>query len=233
MIEKQQLLTLVHSDAKTQALLHLSEEELCVLFGAAFAGMKDYAQNNPHHCYDLLTHAVHVALGIDDTGIPKTDFEVLRIAALWHDVGKPFVAAEKAGRTVYYNHAYHSALIAAPALERIGFSAAEAGRICFFIQNHDLFIDFKLPEEISDTFAGRAINEKNVYRAVNTAKKSAYENGNYIPTEFDFLLLTRLSHADYAAQSEKAIYGGVVKDTKTNKLKRIEAIYRILAAQEK
>ena len=233
MIEKQQLLTLVHSDAKIEALLQLSGEELCVLFGAAFAGMKDYAQNNPHHCYDLLTHAVHVALGIDDTGIPKTDFEVLRIAALWHDVGKPFVAAEKAGRTVYYNHAAHSALIAAPALERIGFSAAEADKICFFVKTHDLFIDFKLPEEISDTAAGRAINEKNVYRTVNVAKKSAYEKGTYIPTEFDFLLLTRLSFADYAAQSEKVIYGGVVRDTKTNKLKRIAAIYRILAAQEK
>lgn len=47
--------------------------------------MFDYDQNNPYHQYDLWMHSVHTVLGI-----PKNiDDDMLYLAALLHDVGKP------------------------------------------------------------------------------------------------------------------------------------------------
>ena len=49
-------------------LLDKSSEELKEMLGDEFAVMKDYAQNNPHHCYNLLEHTVRTAAGMDCSG---------------------------------------------------------------------------------------------------------------------------------------------------------------------
>ena len=48
---------------------------------------KDFKQNNIWHPYDVYEHILHV---ID--GVPNNI--VLRLAALFHDIGKPFVYTE-------------------------------------------------------------------------------------------------------------------------------------------
>lgn len=59
---------------------------------------KDFKQNNIWHIYDVYEHILHV---ID--GVPKSID--LRLAALFHDIGKPYVYTEdKSGIGHFYNH---------------------------------------------------------------------------------------------------------------------------------
>ena len=59
---------------------------------------KGFNQNNPWHVYDVYEHILHVVDNVDDM------FE-LRLAALFHDIGKPYVYKEDAnGIGQFYNH---------------------------------------------------------------------------------------------------------------------------------
>ena len=49
--------------------------------------MVAFDQRNPHHCYDLFLHTMHTVAGIKETA-PA----LLRVAAFFHDIGKPIVA---------------------------------------------------------------------------------------------------------------------------------------------
>jgi tRNA nucleotidyltransferase (CCA-adding enzyme) len=46
------------------------------------APSKDFAQNNPYHCYDVLNHILHSV-----ENAPKD--VILRLTMLFHDIGKP------------------------------------------------------------------------------------------------------------------------------------------------
>ena len=120
----------------------LTKEEVFYLLGSEVSAMVDYDQNNPHHCYDLFTHVLYTVDGIENTA-PA----FLRVAAFFHDIGKPVVVMNKQGRFVFYGHAARSAEIAEPILEKLGYNTNEIDEICFYITHHDDFISWCLPEE--------------------------------------------------------------------------------------
>lgn len=92
-----------------------TNDEVSVLIGEAAAVMVAFDQRNPHHSYDLFTHTLHTVAGVKETA-PA----IMRVAAFFHDIGKPSVAMEKQGRLVFYGHAQKSAEIASPILREIG-----------------------------------------------------------------------------------------------------------------
>ena len=103
--------------------------------GNAVKNMVAFEQRNPHHCYDLFNHSLHTVDGIENTA-PA----LLRVAAFFHDIGKPVVAMEKQGRLVFYGHAQKSAEISAPILADLGYAPDEIDEICFYIAHHDDFV---------------------------------------------------------------------------------------------
>lgn len=116
---------------------HRSSEDICAALGAEVAQMVGYNQRNPHHCYDLFMHTLCTIENLNhDSPI------LLRVAAFFHDIGKPYVAMEKQGRLVFYGHAKKSAQIAEPILYNLGYNASEIECICFYIRHHDDFISW-------------------------------------------------------------------------------------------
>ncbi len=207
-----------------------SQQELTELFGKDFAMLKGYSQNNPHHCYDLLIHSVKTAQALDSTNLTLVETIELTAAALYHDIGKPFVAFNKNGRTVFYNHPKKSKEIAQKELKRIGFDNDSLNRILFYIEFHDTFISFKKPDEkeyISNPHI-IPIQKTTVLSKVASIQKSCKNNGNYIPSHKDFVLLLKLSLADADAQSEKVIQNGVLVDSKKAKIRRLISILKII-----
>lgn len=189
--------------------------------------MEDFDQRNPHHCHDLLEHTLRTVRGIDTFGITEGDAMLLRVAAFFHDVGKPDVAAEKQGRLVFYGHAEQSARIAERTLDSLGYSGEEKARILFYIRNHDMFISFAVEEEMQRRERGKTvINTETVRRALRRA--NAEEE---CPREIlDFIMLLRLSDADAEAQSEEVFMNGVLTDTKERKLMRVDRIRTMMMA---
>lgn len=100
--------------------------------------MRGFDQRNRHHNRDVLSHSAAAMEHMP----PES---VLRLAALFHDVGKPerfTVDAQGVGH--FYGHARRSAEIADAVAARLRLDRASRERIVTLIRHHDLIIE---PEE--------------------------------------------------------------------------------------
>lgn len=122
---------------KTEAL----EKE----FGQDVSRMVGFEQNNSHHCYDLWEHTLRTIEGIEKDDLTLEQFTKLRVAAFFHDIGKPDVSMinEKTGQQVFYGHPKRSFEVAKPILEKLGYNSQEIQQLGFFIKHHDDFISYK------------------------------------------------------------------------------------------
>ncbi len=230
MISADELFLLASCDKRVSALSLKSKTDLTDLLGKYFAKMKNYEQKNPHHCYDLLSHTIHTVLAISKNNLSEKDFLCLRIAALFHDIGKPAVAFQKNDRLVFYGHAAKSSEIAFDLLSEIGLKQQEIKRVCFFIKHHDDFISFKREDEFVDDGNPHInlISRDNIISKVKNIREKSAEYHEYIPDMEDFKLLISLCKADVAAQKDVVLQGESIVDSKENKIKRFEAIIKCL-----
>lgn len=122
-----------------------SPEELTEMLGPEVARMVGFEQKNSHHMYDLWEHTLHTVESVSPEGLTPEQFKKLRIAAFFHDIGKPEVSSfnPKTGQQVFYGHAHHSVDVAKPILEKLGYSKENIQQIGFFIGHHDDFISYK------------------------------------------------------------------------------------------
>ena len=230
MISPEELFLSASCDKRISALSLKSKTQLTSLFGECFAEMKGYEQKNPHHCYDLLSHTIHTVLAIHKNDLPEKDFVCLRIAALFHDIGKPAVAFWKNDRQVFYGHAEKSSEIAFNLLSEIGLEQQDIKKIRFFIKHHDDFISFKHKDEFADDGNPhiKLISRDAVMSKVKSIQEKSAEHHEYIPKVKDFKLLFLLCKADAEAQKDVVMQGGNIVDSKENKIKRFEAIISCL-----
>lgn len=183
--------------------------EVNALLGDTVSQMVGFDQNNPHHCYDLMMHSLHVI-----EGLPETALMALRIAAFFHDIGKPSVVMAKQGRNVFYGHAGKSAELARNILIGLGYTESETEEICFYILHHDDFISWVLPEEEYD--------HNNKYRipiTIDNLRKHIEKVGSG-PSDQCWENLLQLCDADASAQAEQVYQNGVLVDSKVHKLQK-------------
>lgn len=223
MLNKDKLLQLLNDERSLKEIPKYSSEKLCEYFGKDFAKQKDYKQNNPHHCYDLLNHTVNTVLAVQSLKYEQNNKNILLVAALYHDVGKPNVMRVKKDRYVFYNHEKESSLLAEKILKEIGFESDEIELICFLIRNHGVFMQFRLDCEMSKSPYLKQINKYTF--------ESLYQSlSEDFPAQFDtniLKMLCDLSISDCCAQSETVYNGSDIIDTRQNKIKRIDEIKRI------
>ena len=226
MICKEDLL--LSLDSPLDNWLHIHKCMVGILLGIDAAKMVGYEQNNPHHCYDLMEHSLRTVSGVlSRTDGVNTSTDILKIAAFYHDIGKPYVATEKEGRLVFYHHARKSAELVKQILPHQGFDKAEVALICFYIEHHDDFISYVLPDEnydkenpyLVETSTGNIANHIERY----SLPLSVSSHG--INLWKDLLILCA---ADVLAQSDNVYMGGKIIDTKEHKLKKLTEIERIL-----
>jgi len=100
-----------------------------------------FDQNHPHHHLDLWDHIMMV---LDNT---EPDLE-LRLAALFHDVGKPFsFVIGKDNYKHYPFHAFVSMKIAKNFLWKYNFDEELTNNVLYLILNHDTAIDLEKIED--------------------------------------------------------------------------------------
>jgi putative nucleotidyltransferase with HDIG domain len=88
-----------------------------------------FDQSTPYHAYDLFTHTLKA------TANTPPDL-VLRLAALFHDLGKPATRTMKGGRAVYYGHEELSEQMARRVMERLKFPKRIRERVAFLVRHH-------------------------------------------------------------------------------------------------
>ncbi len=102
---------------------------------------KGFNQNNPWHIYDVYEHILKVV-----DGVPKD--RTVRLAALFHDVGKPDVYhADEKGIGHFFGHWEQSARIFQAFAERQQLDADVARCVLDLIFYHDINFDKLTPEE--------------------------------------------------------------------------------------
>lgn len=205
--------------------LSKTKDEISVLIGETVARMVSFDQRSPHHCLDLFSHTLHTVAEIKETA-PV----LLRIAAFFHDIGKPSVAMEKQGRLVFYGHAQKSAEITKPILKEMGYSNVEVKEICFYIKHHDDFISWVLPKEKydhEDKYLVPITKENMLKHIEKVLKKNDVDV--FQPDQQSWRNLLELCYADASAQADVVIQNGSIIDTKEHKLNKIKALQECLA----
>lgn len=163
--------------------------------------MEGFEQKNPHHVYDVLWHTFHTVDNVKKEGVSEEDYRQLRIAAFFHDIGKPLCMSEtmKNGkiRRHFHGHPIKSAEITKPILERLSYSKEGIERILFFVKYHDAFMDFRLKEDANLTSDKLAIQTDSILRRIHKLERSEGKRHSI----HDFLVLTTLMRADAMAQA--------------------------------
>jgi tRNA nucleotidyltransferase (CCA-adding enzyme) len=115
---------------------------------------------NRFHAYDVYFHTLHTV------DAAPADKPVVRLAALFHDLGKPGTRAEREnGEATFYNHQFEGAKIAIAALTRLRFSRETTDLVAHLVEHHMFdyrsewsdaavrrFVQKVRPENIADLF---------------------------------------------------------------------------------
>ncbi len=87
---------------------------------------------NKHHIYDCYTHAIKA---LEYTAKKKFNQNV-RLAALFHDIGKPRVKAGQGPSSTFYNHEVIGAKMAFEILNRLKFSKKDIEKVVKLVRYH-------------------------------------------------------------------------------------------------
>lgn len=154
-------------------LIRSNEEEIFRII-PELSVCKNFKQNNIWHIYDVYEHILHVV-----DGVPNN--LVLRMAALFHDIGKPFVYTEdEDGIGHFYGH---------------------------WEKSKKIFTDFALKYNI-DEFTKNIISNLILYHDLNIDKISNEEFTDLVDI-FDtegIIMLYQLKQSDLLAQNEQFSY---------------------------
>ncbi len=92
--------------------------------------MKGFEQNNIHHIYDVWEHTAKAVESIEPSPI-------LRLSALFHDIGKPDSYIEKKGMGHFYGHANVSCEITKNILDRLKLDNYTKDTVTQIVKLHD------------------------------------------------------------------------------------------------
>ena len=135
---------------------------------------KGFNQNNPWHIYDVYEHILHV---ID--GVPCV--LELRLAALFHDLGKPFVYKEDdMGVGHFYQH---------------------------WLKSNEIFITFSTKHSLDHNLV-KIVSKLILYHDQHLEKYSDAEANDFLTklNHEEIKMLFKLKRSDLLAQSEKYHY---------------------------
>ncbi len=130
-----------------------------------------FNQNDPHHIYDGLEHTF-VTLKVVE---PRIE---LRLAALFHDIGKPFTQTKNSdGTATYPEHAKKGADIARDIMNRLKFNKKTIQKVTKLIEFHDYEVsdnEMKTKNFLSNFGAENIDDLFKLKRANYYAKNPAY-----------------------------------------------------------
>jgi tRNA nucleotidyltransferase (CCA-adding enzyme) len=105
--------------------------DIITVFIPELAPLKGFPQNNPWHVYDCLEHTLVVLDNVDNN-------IVMRLAALFHDSGKPATYTEDVNHIGhFYDHYKVSMEISKKVLRRLKYSNDIIDRVVHLINYHD------------------------------------------------------------------------------------------------
>jgi len=152
---------------------------------------------NRYHAYDVYFHTLRTC----DAAPPEKP--VVRLAALFHDVGKPETRAEKEdGDATFYNHQFVGETLARSAMERLKFSRDLTDRVAHLVRHH--MFDYR--PEWSDAAVRRFIRGVGVGSIADLFDLRIADNiGNGLKTGFPHYLPELRARVEAVLEAEEAL----------------------------
>ncbi|MCD7864203.1 MAG: CCA tRNA nucleotidyltransferase [Lachnospiraceae bacterium] len=124
-------------------LQRMYELGLTAQFLPEFDRMMETEQNNPHHCYTVGIHTIRVMQGAPSD-------RVLRLAALFHDVGKPDCKwTDGDGTDHFAGHAQEGCNMTEQIMRRLKFDNDTIRQVCCLVLYHDMGNDAEITPEFT------------------------------------------------------------------------------------
>lgn len=96
--------------------------------------MIGFEHRHPHHHLDVWNHTLEVVKNIGTTDLES------RMAALLHDIGKPFSYQDEEVRH-FHGHPEVSSQMSETILKRLGYDDTFIKNVCYLVRTHDTVID--------------------------------------------------------------------------------------------
>lgn len=166
----------------------------------------DFDQHNKHHCYDLYTHMALCASTV--LHAPEKDGGLVVLAALLHDIGKPYCVSVGDDREWhYYDHTTVSSDIARNICKDLKLSNWQTEWVCTLIRFHD-----PRPKPTKKSVRKFVSKVAECYYGEKTMKE-------FIDQEFNLMEADIETHSEYSKEYSreqfremKSLYWEVVND---------------------
>jgi len=94
-------------------------------------------EQNKHHRYDVYTHLLKSL----EYAVQKNYSLEIRLAALFHDIGKPLTKQGEGPDCTFYNHEFVSAKMTKNILERLRFSRTIIDKVVHLVKHHMFYLE--------------------------------------------------------------------------------------------
>lgn len=186
---------------------------------------------NKHHIYDIYEHSM---CSLDEAAKKKFNLEV-KVAALFHDIGKPETKQGEGPDSTFYNHDYIGAKFTARILQRLRFPNKFIDKVVTLVKNHMFISD---PERLTDAGARRLIKragKENIVDLINLRVADRLGMGR--PKEKPYRLRTieymidKVSKDPISAKMLKINGNDIMKLLKIQPSPKVGAILDVLLAE--
>jgi len=152
---------------------------------------------NRYHAYDVWFHTLYTC------DAAPAEKPVVRLAALFHDVGKPETRQDREdGEATFYNHQFVGERLAREAMERFRFSRDMTDRVAHLVRQH--MFDYR--PEWSDAAVRRFIRSVGVDAIADLFDLRIADNvGNGLKTGFPHYLPKLRARVDAILEAEEAL----------------------------
>jgi poly(A) polymerase/tRNA nucleotidyltransferase (CCA-adding enzyme) len=146
---RDELIKIIESDKPSQGIELLRETKLLQYILPELEKGVGISQNK-HHIYDIYEHSIRSLQAATDQGFNLD----VRLAALFHDIGKPETKEGEGPDSTFYNHDYVGAKFTARILGRLKFPRKFIEKVAILVRNHMFVSD---PERITEAGVRRLI----------------------------------------------------------------------------
>ncbi len=186
---------------------------------------------NKHHVYDIYEHSLRA---LDEAAKHKFNLEV-KIASLFHDIGKPETKQGEGPDSTFYNHDYVGAKFTDRVLKRLKFPNKFIDKVVLLVKNHMFVSD---PEKLTDAGARRLlkrVGRENIVDLINLRVADRLGMGR--PKEKPYRLRTieymieKVSKDPISAKMLKINGNDIMKLLKIEPSPKVGAILDVLLAE--
>lgn len=170
---RDEFIKIIQSKSPAYGLSVCQKTNILPIFSKEIQGMVGVDQNKEAHLYDVWEHSIRA---LQYAAEQNYSLEV-KLAALFHDIGKPITKDEKQGKTTFYGHDVVGAKVTREILENLNFSRETIEKVQKLVRWHMFFSDTETVTHSAARRLVRNVGKENIYDLLKLRKADRIGTG--------------------------------------------------------